>query len=459
MTSHDLIMTIGLLIGGVLALLGLFRPFLGLVVLIALHFTQPGEFVPALDYVHFERTYGVLLLVAFFAYRVSRSEPSLLSNRVIFACIPLVGAATASIPFAIWRGGAFWQTTVLIKYVILMVLIVGLVDTNGRMRKVLWLLMGLLVWFAGSGLTAYLQGKTVFGEGLERAAGVNSMVGGPNELGGLILALVPFVVALFRCSRRMSVRLVLLACAGLALSTLVITGSRTSMLGLVAVALYFVLRSRHKLVAIGLLVVLAFAVWLGMPQRFRARYLTVRDYAQGGELDASNEFRIRIWKAGWRMFLDHPILGVGAGQFPTAYGRIYSGRAHGAWMNPHNLLLQVGCEMGVVGLVAFGYFFTQILKQIRLVPRADRKSLLELNYQVAVACEAMLLGLVAASVVGHTLYRPYWYLLGGLVAANYSLAQRTGSSPLAAETGKGLEESEAREFRHALPSFLGEKKR
>ncbi len=422
MGMHELIVIFGLVIGGVVALAGLFRPFLGVLVLIAIHFIQPGELVPALDVIHIERTYGIALLVSFIIHRLSIPGRPLFSNRIVLASLFLVGAATLTIPFAVWRGGALWQTLELIKNVILLVLIAGMVDTNARMKEALWVMIGLLAWFAGSTLIAYSNGQFSVQEGIERAEGINSVAGGPNELAGLILALLPFLIALLRCSQSILVRLFLLACGGLALAALVLTGARASLIALIIVGAFYVLRSRHKVVCLLACVVLACVVWFGMPQDYRDRYLTVGQYALGGSLDASNELRLRVWKAGWRMFLDHLLLGVGAGQFPTAYGTTYAGRLHVAWMNPHNLFLQVACELGVVGLIVFSYFVTQIVRQILVLPPRESSAPLELNYQVASACAAMLIALLALSVVSHTLYRPYWYFLAGFVAANNSNA-------------------------------------
>jgi O-antigen ligase len=121
------------------------------------------------------------------------------------------------------------------------------------------------------------------------------------------------------------------------------------------------------------------------------------------------------------MFLEHPIVGVGAGQFPIAYGMSLT--RHEAWMNPHNLLLQIACELGIAGLFAFGYFLSRLLKANRYLLSFRDDPDLRLNYQVAVACGAMLIGVLVLSCVSHTLYRPYWYLMGGLVAANCTIAE------------------------------------
>lgn len=441
MGANETVVIVGLVIGGALALVGLFRPYLGLLVLIAIHFIQPGELLPALDVIHIERSYAIALLVVFVLRRLTTPGRPLLSNRLVLASLLLVGSAFLSIPFAVWRGGAFAQTTELIKDVILLVLIFGLVDTNARMSKVLWLMVGLFAWFAGSALIAYAHGQISLQERIGRAEGINSMAGGPNELAGLILALLPFLIALLRSTHSILIRLLLLACGSLGLAALVLTGARTGMLALIIVGAYYVLRSRLKIVWFLACVALACIIWIGMPQAYRDRYLTVKQYASGGKLDASNELRVRIWKAGWRMLLDHPVLGVGAGQFPTAYGTSYVGVAHVAWMNPHNLFLQVACELGVVGLIVFIYFVIQIVKQIRHLPRRESSPLVELNFQVATACGAMLIALMTISVVSHTLYRPYWYLLGGLVAANSRNAWAAFGGELATDVGGAGEEA------------------
>jgi len=223
MGANETVVIVGLVIGGALALVGLFRPYLGLLVLIAIHFIQPGELLPALDVIHIERSYAIALLVVFVLRRLTTPGRPLLSNRLVLASLLLVGSAFLSIPFAVWRGGAFAQTTELIKDVILLVLIFGLVDTNARMSKVLWLMVGLFAWFAGSALIAYAHGQISLQERIGRAEGINSMAGGPNELAGLILALLPFLIALLRSTHSILIRLLLLACGSLGLAALVLT--------------------------------------------------------------------------------------------------------------------------------------------------------------------------------------------------------------------------------------------
>jgi O-antigen ligase len=439
MSVSDPLVIIGLVLALAIAVVGLLRPFLGLLVLIMIHFVQPAELIPALEPFRIELVYALLLLLSFVVHRASTPTAPSLTSPILRAALILLGYAALTVPFAIWRGGALDQTIALAKLVFILFFIATLIDSGFRLRTIVWVLVGVLAWYAGSAMHSYLKGEFMFseGEGVRRAVGVSSAVGDPNALAGLIVGLLPFLLAAIRFTRMIAARLLLLLVFPLAIATVIVTGSRASLLALVGIGIYYILQSKHKILVFACFVALLCAAWIGMPAEYQQRYLSPARYAQGEELDASNELRVWVWKAGWRMFLDHPVLGVGAGQFRTAYGTVYSGREHGPWMQPHNLLIQVVCELGLVGLGVFAYFVTQIVKSIWSVLQLKNEPAYGLNYQVAVACGAMLLGVLAVSFVGHTLYRPYWYLLGGMVAANRFVAYQVEKS----EVGHGPSES------------------
>ncbi len=63
--------------------------------------------------------------------------------------------------------------------------------------------------------------------------------------------------------------------------------------------------------------------------------------------------RMAHWQAAWYMFLDHPWLGVGPGNYATVYERYYLP----GWLEPlghaHNYYLNLAAESGVLGLGSF----------------------------------------------------------------------------------------------------------
>jgi O-antigen ligase len=419
------ILLVAIALVAALAIAGLFRPFLGMLIFITIHFVQPGELIPALEPLRIELFYGALLIAILFYRGAQGSGPSLLFDPIFWSAVVLLAAAFLSVPFAVWPGGAANTVIELMKLIALTLFLRVLVDSKARLRKILWCMAAVAAWFATSSLWAYAQGQFYavnydWGS-LNRAQGVNSIVGGPNELAGLLLALFPLTIALLRCTRNLLAQVLLVAAGSVSLAAISLTGSRIAMIGLLAIAVYYVLGSKHQLLTCVACVILGLLIWTNLPAVYKERYLTVESYAQGGQLDASNELRLEIWRAGGRIFAHSPIVGVGAGQFSTAFGLMYLNGRHAAWMNPHNLLIQVACELGVLGLAAFCYFFREIVVGIRFVLRRKNNSGVALNYQTAIACSVMCVGVLILSLVGHTLYRPYWYLLAGLVAANRNI--------------------------------------
>jgi putative inorganic carbon (hco3(-)) transporter len=419
--NSPVILAIGLILGAALAIVGLFRPFLGMLVFVTIHFVQPGELIPALQPLRIELVYGTLLIAILIYRRVSRSGPSLLSDGIILGAAILLATALLSIPFAVWRGGAANTVIGLIKLIALIPLIAILVESQNHLRMTLWCMAGLAAWFAGSCLSAYAHGQFYALGTLDRAEGINSIVGGPNELAGILLAFLPLLIVLLRTTRNILARILLVTYGAVSLGAISLTGSRIAMIGLIAIAIFYTVESKHKILTCVACILIGTTIFQLLPREYILRYLTVEYYAKGGKLDASNELRLQIWRVGEKIFLKYPIFGVGAGQFSTAYGQIFLAGRHAAWMNPHNLLLQLACELGIVGLAAFVYFMWQIVKGIRFVLRKKRNREFALNYQLAIACSVMCMGVLILSLVGHTLYRPYWYLLAGLVAANRNI--------------------------------------
>ena len=59
--------------------------------------------------------------------------------------------------------------------------------------------------------------------------------------------------------------------------------------------------------------------------------------------------RMAHWQAGWYMFVDHPWLGVGAGNYAAAYPQYFVGSWREALGHAHNYYLNILAELGVVG--------------------------------------------------------------------------------------------------------------
>jgi O-antigen ligase len=89
--------------------------------------------------------------------------------------------------------------------------------------------------------------------------------------------------------------------------------------------------------------------------------------------DASISGRMVIWEVAWRMIKDHPLFGVGAGNFTIRIDEYFAPnyaaiQAAGTnWIQPHNDFLWVFAEKGAIGLIPFvGLFAVAAWKVFKL---------------------------------------------------------------------------------------------
>jgi colanic acid/amylovoran biosynthesis glycosyltransferase len=265
-------------------------------------------------------------------------------------------------------------------------------------------------------------------------------LGDPNYFAQILLILVPIALALAWgegtwAGERGRRRVLAVAAAGLLVAGTVLTYSRGAALALVLVLGLAVLvrgvRPRH--VAAGLAVVVI--LWLFTPAGFARRLTTLREMLPGAEEvlrpDSSFAKRRLVTGAAWRMFLDRPVFGVGAGNYSDEFFR-YARRVGsdarlyeepGEVNYPHNLYLEVAAESGAVGLAAFGALLVAAFASLFT---ARRRLLAAGDPRTAALAEGVGLALVGLLVTGlflHGEFPRYLYLLLGL-AGGLSLVSR-----------------------------------
>ena len=80
--------------------------------------------------------------------------------------------------------------------------------------------------------------------------------------------------------------------------------------------------------------------------------------------NTSNEWRIEMWIATVDLIKDHPVTGVGAGNWKIAvypyYGR-FQPSVYRHWRNTHNDFLQISAEKGLGGLVLYLFFYGSMI--------------------------------------------------------------------------------------------------
>ena len=205
------------------------------------------------------------------------------------------------------------------------------------------------------------------------------------------------------------------------------SSSRGALLGLGALGVWLLLRTKHRVRSAVGVAVLAGAVWLIVPQEFKERF------SAAGE-DYTSQTRETYWRHGLEMAREHPVLGIGYGNWLTYYSKHYvDPTAH--WYDPegrvqvsHNIFIQCMAELGYVGL---GAFLLLILATLRLnyhtrrlaragpgaVGRASRPSWLT-------ASTGRLISYLVCGFFVTVLYYPFFWINFAFTVALNAIARR-----------------------------------
>jgi O-antigen ligase len=370
------------------------------------------EMVPGNPLVSFTKVAGLLLALSWLATLVVRGE----ARRQFFSAHPVatylltVFLAWAALS-AIWAESEGAALTAASRFGLNFLLVPIVYTATRERRHGIWITLAFVAGAVASAVYGLVAGPPASTEG--RLSGA---AGDPNEVAtvlvaGLVLAAV--LAAIFR--RSPVVRLAMVAAVGLCALGVFLTLSRG---GLVALALAMIAslfvagrwRARAAvLTAVTVVGALAYFAAFA-PLEARERVTTI----EGGS------GRSDIWTVGWRMVEEHPVGGVGVGNFEVS--SIHYLLEPGAILRDefivdtpkvaHNTYLQVLAELGVVGLVLFlsilAFSLGCAVKAARRFMRMDDVAMEMLTRGLIVALIGML---VAGIFISAQFSNQLWLLL------------------------------------------------
>lgn len=256
----------------------------------------------------------------------------------------------------------------------------------------------------------------------------------PNRFAQILIVLVPLSAFLYRSARSRAQRLLAGALGGLVLTGVGLTLSRGGLVTLallaMAMALLGWIRGWQALAGALALVVVFSAVSPFFVNRVRsiaaAAHLLGGDETRQQEADGAIRGRVTEMLAALHVFRDHPVLGVGPAQFPAFYFQKYASNADIKFRDidvprrAHNLYLELGAELGALGL---GVFLAIVGLLMRGLWRTRRRWV-GTDPEAADLCATLWLGLFAYLSTGmflHLSYQLYFWLLVALASAGLHL--------------------------------------
>lgn len=180
---------------------------------------------------------------------------------------------------------------------------------------------------------------------------------GPSNLGAFFAYYVPYIAAMWIGNFTSPVYWGFIFPFVWCMDALRVTFSRGAAVAFLAAVAAMVWRKSHIvfLLAAPMLAALLYFNPVSLPYsvfgRMTGTYRADRSGdALADKLDKSARTRLVIWEGGWQMIREHPLFGVGYGQFPKVIGE-YAPEVAG--MDPHNNALKIAAEMGIPALVVF----------------------------------------------------------------------------------------------------------
>lgn len=274
----------------------------------------------------------------------------------------LLGMTAWMLPSAVfgdWPGGSAalimggWSRA-LLYYLLLVCLGRGLVGAASLMSSMAWatatiILMGLLQ-------TTKVGTRFAIGE---------LSLSNPNDLAVVLVLGLPFCAWYALGSRHARLlRLALAAVLVYGLFMLLLTGSRMGLLALVCMALVLIITAPWKLRVplLGATLICGLAATFFLPKVVQQRYQTLVDDNSEDAVDnadvahaiGSTQGRWVLFVNSLRVTLQHPVFGVGPGNFVGANAAL--GREAGLrpnWQVTHNSYTQVSSECGIPAALMF----------------------------------------------------------------------------------------------------------
>ncbi|GAC1392581.1 MAG: hypothetical protein NVSMB38_16590 [Ktedonobacteraceae bacterium] len=186
----------------------------------------------------------------------------------------------------------------------------------------------------------------------------------PNPYAGYINMSLPIALSLTVLGRNWATRILAGTAAILLGAAEYLTKSNGGEIA-IAVAVLFIFivgfPQLRKLAAVGVVggLTLVAALIAGVvPQRFTLPILSklgliAISFKSPSPQDFSTAERLAHWIAGIRMFMDHPLTGVGIGNYGDAYPPYHVTIFINSLDHAHNYYINISAETGIIGLIAF----------------------------------------------------------------------------------------------------------
>jgi len=345
------------------------NPFIGVFGFLTYSNLRPYSFMPFLIPLRLSMVMEVLTLVAWIvslAVHKNRIKWSPVHTWFAIFLFPIglgiITAANNFYPYEVMQA-------IMVHFVIF-VIATNVMDSMKRLNLVVWMLLLVYAYFSIKGIHTFTTGAytDVTGNTSGRVTG-GGFISDENDFALTINMMVPFAFFGFQYLKGKAK----FVCGGLLVLfvlAVVASFSRGGLVGLAAVVVFGIATSQRKLIASSIVLLLLVTMFMFAPDRYWKEAESISDIGE-----ATADARLNYWGAGLNMFLDNPIIGVGAGNGKIHLPRYYNGpgdpnrhwgRAfHGSWP-------QILAELGLMGAVPYFMMLFLSFRHLWLIRRESK---------------------------------------------------------------------------------------
>jgi O-antigen ligase len=243
-----------------------------------------------------------------------------------------------------------------------------------------------------------------------------------NDLAFILVLFLPLIYYMLKTAN--GFRKIFLVVVGLIfLVSIILTQSRGGLLGISTIVLGILMLEKVRIGKIFFFSIIILCVFsYTAPSGYWNRMATMLNPSQDYNT-TSTDGRIEVWKRGLVLMMDHPLLGVGLSAFAVAEGSSHT-TGGGKWSTAHNSFIQIGAELGAVGLFLFLLMIYSAIKTLR---KARRE--LPLGSKIIFLINGVEVGLYGYIVSGFFLSQAYSSALIVLIGLSIVLVIQSFESP------------------------------
>ena len=289
----------------------------------------------------------------------------------------LLAVMVIDIPLAVNTFSAVWTTYgLVVLFVFVLIPLVQFIDSVRRMQRLIQTLIVVALYVGGWAITHGGWGPAGAGGGQDE-----------NYVAAAMAMAFPFAFFSIFAARNALARVFFTGAASLIFLASVVTLSRGGALAMGAVLLYCWIASPRRWIGVALVVLLVGGLALipdgltGGGRRTAGMESSSLLARYWGEVRTSTDttedtadLRLELWQIAFRMFLSHPLSGVGPGNFIwniTDYQSPDQFEKYGRELRAftHSLYLELLADLGIAGSVLFLVIVRSNFRDVRLVIR------------------------------------------------------------------------------------------